>query len=1633
MEADEKRPSEARSSPAPTSPSPESRHPIPGSSDAQGQQLPPSINHPEQHQESDPDDHEPSTAQPSATPTIALPAHAFAKENIPLLQPPSREHLQPDSSYVEPISMDEDRHLDSMAEEEQVTGPAPGIDDTYVFDAIKTKNPSPAPPASTTRRDHQAQQQANNDHDHPTSTLPTGAADSDSTTPIEKETGHARSRSSPSHADTSPAANESQLQDSSQLPTSTTPRSPPNQAQPAAQPAISITETTNPANETFTADDADAGHSTLALETMSSPAANAAARTASRATSSAAEQRRPTPQDDQDFSSRHSLHLDIPRPDDSGAGGAVLLRHSTSEADQSKSTDNSIDSTGTASAQASLRFGKRPRFLRSRNASQRSSTSSNLDNENDDNESDVTVGLGVDYAIQSGGSIPAYGMGMQRSMSNMLARSISMGSMASGIEDLEPVRGLEPLEPLDEVERPPSGEPPKSLSPIPGHSDDSFTTPKPKKTGALLAPTDTVIARHVRNVEVPESLAREYKTQSGLETPKVGKPLRKVSDFAPAPGTTAKNGRNLTLKEQSSTIERLSKENFDLKLKVMFLSDRLDKLSESGVKEMISENVELKTSLAVIQRDNKVLRKKNKDLEKRWRDRDDEADRPSTARSGYSSDGRTTPGGYDPDAQEREEELYYLRERVEEYVTEIEQLKSENMASQAEKRKLAEVVKAMGDKAGERVGDSLGRQEEADVYKDLLEQETARREQTDDDNRKLRDEIFRLKQEVNIATGGTATTPGGMHHTTNIYNITRKPRPQSPSRSRPVSGLSGDMDQTSSQATTLVDELRRETDQLRHENAELRREVGAQTSMLTSRNREKERLYQEIEDLKLASRRGGPAPSTIDTLLDRSASRAGAHERSQSRGSARTKLTMNMEDPEREDFENRLAEQRDKVNELKIKNQELQHEVDTCMRDFEVALEAKQQAEEDRLGIQQELDNTVNDLMAMQTDRDQALQDASVIEDEFKALQQEAQEEIEALEGEADQKDQEIQRLQVELQDRQENFEALQEEMRKMSDAIIRLEDEQEKKHRRIEQLEAELGEANHEGEELEAKLLESNEKANRLGVQQESSQGEIAFLREEQEADKIRIGDLEAMVAGVEQSLRDERERVKDLNQRLLKERQQHELISSREKEEVQHFVNELNKELTAAKDEVRRLRKNLHSREVEATEWKERLIELENNLREALGDLNGTRSSLLKSIGTLQRELENTVHELNSAKAAMLEKDRIIKQRDGLLESHGLESRKLAELLDKERQGHRNTKNAFDTFQRTHQHVSRTVNNQDGRIMELETARASDKKKIAQLETSFRDQLTERNNLLLILWTRLSSLCGSDWAHNNSLINGRALPSLEAVSTMLPGFSKNLLAAVKMIESLTGSFHARIKSVQNDLWKEYQSLENNLDLRIKKLDRLETIVRNGIVNGDFNSTAKIVQLEAAYRAVKIENATLQRANDAKTRAVSGYFDQPTNGRRGSGVGLDDDAGSPSPYIPTGPIRKTSGIPRSKTTPQLETVSSASSSKSRNSTMTRTVSNNLAPPEFEQQRAGASNGEMASTPGGTNRAGGGSPQPQDNKWMFRLRELEHKLKQEREARNLDRAAARQRIAEGERQKDELVAELIKVRRKGGE
>lgn len=263
------------------------------------------------------------------------------------------------------------------------------------------------------------------------------------------------------------------------------------------------------------------------------------------------------------------------------------------------------------------------------------------------------------------------------------------------------------------------------------------------------------------------------------------------------------------------------------------------------------------------------------------------------------------------------------------------------------------------------------------------------------------------------------------------------------------------------------------------------------------------------------------------------------------------------------------------------------------------------------------------------------------------------------------------------------------------------------------------------------------------------------------------------------------------------------------------------------------------------------------------------------------------------------------------------------------------------------------------------------------------------------------MSALCGSDWAHDNSLISGRALPSLESVATMLPGFSRNLLAAVKTVEAMVGGFQTRIKAVERELWREYQNLENNLGVRTKKLERLESIVRNGIAAGSFargsgyggaeGAAARYEALEEAYRQLKVENATLRTATDVRNRAAW------------------DGSGSPSPSIPTGPRDREVSGSRVRGRPGTARPGSAMAESS--SAIMRTGSGTNLRQESED-------GTREST-----RESWGTKE-RDNALMLRLREMERKLRAEREGRNQDRSAARARLGELEGENRDLAMRI---------
>ncbi|XHG09211.1 hypothetical protein AWENTII_012287 [Aspergillus wentii] len=1359
-------------------------------------------------------------------------------------------------------------------------------------------------------------------------------------------------------------------------------------------------------NATPAASEHHDGDNTTVLEAIpSSPAAAAAARTENRNQSIFTDDNRDNSQLYQEDS---VIRSSAPQGDQSLPPTNQEHRNSTRSLSPGRSRlfhDNSGSDADTAPRDGSRR-GNRPKYLTSRQSAHRLSYSSVASNNTYNTEmthSDAT--LGADYALQSGGAVPEHQN--QAGQRNNLARSVSLGSMASGISSYSDENLLEKKNPsgatdgglhtLNEEEGSAQSRPESPSQPeTPAEDASGPMTPKARPSDGNL-PTDTAIAERIKDIQVPSTFVKQFREDNGNRGVS---PDKRGGASTPA---FARSGRTMTLKEQSSTIDRLSKENFDLKMRIHFLNEALNKRSEEGIKEMISENVELKSDKLKIQKDSQSLRRKIRDLEKQLKEH--QSDKESMVNH--------DPEGSDDDDRDAmpDEELLFLRERVEAYEFEIERLRSESITRESEKRRLAEIVKSLNE--GRPVGSDVGSREERDMWKDMLDAETAAREQAEEENKRLRDETLRLRNETNFTMSNYRPTQREHMDSMVSYSAASD---RDINRHTTTPG--------SSSSHTLVVEL----ELLKQENSELRKEVSAQTSMLTSRNREKERLYQEIEELKLGQRRDRSRSIAGDSIFDYSASRA--HGRSSSRTSDNTGASPNG-GTERDDLEARNGQLRDQVSGLKLENQAIREQLDECLGEIEALDKAYQadvdQAEEEMQSLTQERDQALQERDQTLQERDQTLQErdqALHMADErdaaFQDLRAEAQEELDSLGEELERKVDECQRLGEELKDQDENLRALQAEMRSASEGIIRLEEDAQNNLQRYHAVQQELEDANREMESLDKSLYEANTKVQRLTVQIESSQNEIAFLREEQDGDKIKIGDLESELKTYSMSLHSEKEKTRELEGRLADERHQREVVGGKEKQEVQRIMNELNREASAAKEEVRRLKKGLSAQEIETATWRERLMDLENNLRETLGDLTGSRSSLISNIMKLQKELESTALELESIRSKLDEKESLLRNRDALLESHGLESQKLSELLDRERHARRADKQSFEQALKSQYQASRTITQSNSRISELESARNQDRKRYTGLEQQFKDQLNERNTMLLTMWKRLSSMCGPDWAHSNSLINGN-LPSQEVIGNILfwPGFSRNLLLALKTVESVISGFKGRIKSVDRDLTKQYQILEHSFSLRIRKLDRMEESVMNMRAQQHSKNQSglspEIAKLRGENRLLKAELNLIQshsRSRGSPSAAAAAVAagmgpssPRPSPGRNSSMEGVDAD--------PSSLVRHRSTTDKSMQRPERGLA--------RNST-------GIPQPSHFSSTTTLAENAGAMTHGSRPRDTPADP-ASDEKWAYRLRELERRLKAEREARLLDRSGARKRLEERDAENQKLRAQLERQRR----
>ncbi|KAJ4986839.1 microtubule associated protein [Stagonosporopsis vannaccii] len=1217
----------------------------------------------------------------------------------------------------------------------------------------------------------------------------------------------------------------------------------------------------------------------------------------------------------------------------------------------------------------SPRAGKRPSFLQNRQSSQRSSVSSITNRSDVSGDGASTASLGADYALQTGGAIARPNLPHRSSMG--LSRLPSVGSITSSVS------GYSDSNPWDKHRSTSSNSLTALLHPEGGlgRLDEEVAstttppeTPRTSGAGASTHLTDTVVARHVQDIQVPDTVAREFRAKHTQSPDK---------RHSATPFTRSKH--NLTLKEQNSKIDKLSKENFDLKLKIHFLDQALQNRSDEGVKEMISKNVQLQTDLATEKKESQTWRKKVRELERKLKSQ--EEGQSATKDSGSGSEDEKSE--HSSRQAELEEEIHFLRERLESAETITEQWQQEALQKEADNRRMADYIKTMREKSPS--GES-GFDEAVNIWKEDLHEERVRREEVEarcthaeSERDRLREELQRTREQ------NRQILQHNSHHSSRVHNSSRLMHQSYADRSdagsdqpRPSSGGS----------STLVD-------QLQMNNERLQRDLHAQTSMLTSRNRENTRLREENEGLRLTLRRGDVGSIAGDSILERSISRN--HMRSVSRASGGTRVTQ-MSDSEREDLESKLASARDELSQLKLLNKELDDQLVGHLDMLETAENKVKECET-------ELEAQSEDIQSLIAERDESLELLQDKEEECEGLRAEALEAVQRLEAELEQMAQDRDRIATDLEHSIEDFNALQQEMKNVSESLVQLEDDQNASMRKIEQLEAELRDATEELGRQDKMLNDERSKNEKLDIQLESCQGEVDFLREEQEGDKIKIGELESDLENAHINIQHEQERIRDLEERFAEERQQRDALESHGKQEVEKVMADLNAQLAKLKEESRRLRKDLSSKEVEANNWRRQHDEFEASIRDALCNSNGTKPGLLKDIARLQRDLDATIEELNFTKSDLSEKEQLLRNRDTLLESTGLQVRQSTEALERERQLRRQEAATFENAKRGHQSVTRAIQQHETRVFELENLRSQDRQKLLNLEKQYKEQLLERNNLLYALWNRLSTLCGAEWCRSHALVNGE-LTSMELISRNIRGFNNNMILAVKTVESIIGGFRQRIRNTEKDLIRDYQALEHTLDGRVKRLEQLEKAVLAQRQSIGRPSTVRggMVELNAAeLTKLRNDNKTL-RSEVQTLRAIT------TTAQSGNDI-----------IVSKNPSR----------------TGSPTSSKRASMAHTLLRAHSTSVVEHLQQ-------QQHQTPGGSRSPGhpypeAGPLQPSEQKWIHRLKELERRLKAEREARLLDRSGARKRLEQKveenadlramlERERERLAAEGLSVR-----
>ncbi|KAI0300120.1 hypothetical protein B0F90DRAFT_1725156 [Multifurca ochricompacta] len=523
------------------------------------------------------------------------------------------------------------------------------------------------------------------------------------------------------------------------------------------------------------------------------------------------------------------------------------------------------------------------------------------------------------------------------------------------------------------------------------------------------------------------------------------------------------------------------------------------------------------------------------------------------------------------------------------------------------------------------------------------------------------------------------------------------------------------------------------------------------------------------------------------------------------------------------------------------------------LRDKLAAANIELQQKDDELGFKsQEISELISEHRSIIDD----------VEGEWKGEVDEAKVQIEELRDALAERDAESEELRMQINELESNTNALHD---KFEAALAHLEREAEEKdeeialaNREIEQLGHRIYELEEDAEEL--KRINDRAREDEM-VERERLEALAAALKEKVAYLKNELQETTRLYEACNQEILSYRTRqeelarhVEDLVGEIQKERDARERVESLLEKANRDFESEMRRSRRAfeaheavaqtAQTELARVQALLHQREADVSTLQAGLTVQEAAAKTQGENATTARFSLQLEADRLKRDLERLEDELSRARKDLHERETRVRERDGVIDTLHVENRELSAQLASQTQARLNVVDKLDLTQSSLHTAEADVNSLRARAQELEQRLSKDQRALLAAENQYRDQLTERNTLLLTIYQYMDKILGVDKTPKKS---GQAETK---PYTNFGVFHDNLISRLKSLNQIQLDFEKRTKEAEARYTDKLNEIRKSVDHRWRQLDKFESSLKQ---YADTKSTwrrklsAKEGELEAA------------------------------------------------------------------------------------------------------------------------------------------------------------------------------------------